>query len=62
MLACARFGSLAVVALLSLASVGTAQTVEWGAKIGFNTSSVNAVPDPPFAVARPSQTTVRASP
>jgi Outer membrane protein beta-barrel domain len=45
MLACARFGSLAVVALLSLASVGTAQTVQWGAKIGFNTSSVNAVPE-----------------
>jgi outer membrane protein with beta-barrel domain len=41
----ARFAAPAVAVLLLLPSTSTAQTFEGGAKIGINSSSVNAVPD-----------------
>lgn len=41
----ARIASVAVIAFLALAPNSFAQTVQWGAKIGVNSSSVNAVPE-----------------
>lgn len=40
-----RMMSFTLAAVLSLVSISGAQTVEWGAKAGINSSSVNAVPD-----------------
>jgi hypothetical protein len=45
MVRAARISSLALAAVVSVASSSGAQTVEWGAKAGINSSSVNAVPD-----------------
>lgn len=45
MLPPARITSLALATVLSLASNSIAQTVQWGSKVGINSSSVNAVPD-----------------
>lgn len=38
-------GSVTLIAILSLVSTSIAQTVQWGAKAGINSTSVSAVPD-----------------
>ena len=45
MVRAARVVSFTAAALLSIVPISGAQTVEWGAKAGINSSSVNAVPD-----------------